>query len=148
MSEEAGTGTPAGTVELVVPARPESLALVRLALGAVAGVAEAPADAVADLKLAATEACTNVVQHAYPDRGDGDGHITVRFSLEARTFTVEVCDLGVGFDPERVPDVLTPDGERERGMGIPIIRAVTDTVVIASNGEGTRVVFAKGLVEA
>lgn len=144
MTRRAGTGTN-GTVELVVPARPESLALVRLALGAVAGVGGAPPEVVADLKLAVTEACTNVVQHAYPGGADGDGCITIRFSLGLDVFAIEVRDRGVGFDPERIPFVLAPDGERDRGMGLPIVRAVTDALEIASDGAGSRLLFTRSL---
>ena len=65
--------TPRG-LELVLPARAENVAVVRHAL---AGMAEAlgmdPAQ-IADLKTVVTEACMNVVVHAYEEeRGPARG---------------------------------------------------------------------------
>ena len=95
-----------------------------------------------DLKLAVTEACTNSIQHAYPD-GTGAEDIVVRVSVGPGSVTVEVADDGIGFDPDGVAFVLTPDGERERGMGLPIIRTVMDTLVIHAKERGSRLVFSK-----
>jgi len=71
------TSTPGRTLELTLDARPQNLALIRLALAGVAANAGAPREVVSDLKLAVTEACTNVIQHAYG--GDASaGEIVVR----------------------------------------------------------------------
>ena len=56
------------TVRLRVPARPEYIALARLALSGLADIASLPDEQVADLKLALTEAVSNSVRHAYGGR--------------------------------------------------------------------------------
>src|SRR3954468_7868233 len=62
-------------LELTLPARPENVAVARHAIGGFADVLEVPDQTLADVKLAVTEACTNVVVHAYPN---GEGPMVLR----------------------------------------------------------------------
>ena len=89
------------TVELRLDARAENLALARLALAGVAANAGASREVVSDLKLAVTEACTNVIQHAYPDGENGE--IVVRYTVAEGELAIEVEDTGVGFEPAAQP---------------------------------------------
>jgi serine/threonine-protein kinase RsbW len=130
-----------GTIVLRMAPRAENLALARLALsgiGAVAGAAEAD---VADLKLAVTEACTNAILHAYADGGAGE--LVVRYRVDGGTVEVEVEDDGSGFDPD---DPISEESERDgQGMGLMIIRSLTDSIGIESDESGSRISFAKQL---
>lgn len=132
-----------GKVELTLPASVENLSLARLAIGAVAALGGAPPGVAADLKLAVTEACTNSVQHAYPEGVEGDQRVTVSVSLEPGLLTVDVTDEGVGFDPDDVSLVIFDGEQQEHGMGLPIIRALTDTLDVYNLEPGTRLVFSK-----
>ncbi|HEY5059103.1 MAG TPA: ATP-binding protein [Gaiellaceae bacterium] len=133
------------SVELRIAARPENVALARLALTGVAAVAQASAADVADLKLAVSEVCTNAVQHAYPAGGAIDEWIVVRYSVGDGALTVEVEDTGVGFDPANVQSASQRPTDAEGGMGLSILRAVTDELEIDSGTSGSRVVFSKRL---
>ena len=98
---------------------------------------------VADLKLALTEACSNSVRHAYEE--GRDGIVEVSYRLAEDRIVVEVTDDGAGFDAavlERAQQELD-----EGGLGIAIIRAVTDELDIGPNpnGGGSRLRFAKYL---
>ena len=138
------TGSPGalrGTVVLTLDARPENLALTRLALAGVATNAGAPREVVSDLKLAVTEACTNVIQHAY-GVGDGFGTIVVRYSSEPGMISIEVEDSGSGFEPGAPPDGSERNGSGN-GMGLMIIRVLTDELDIASTEAGTRLRLVK-----
>jgi serine/threonine-protein kinase RsbW len=130
------------SVRLTIPARPEYITLGRLALTAIAGVRPVSDEALHDLKLALTEACTNSVKHAYDD--EGRGSVDIVYELEPDRLAVEVGDAGTGFDPQ---DTEAGDGELEEGgLGIAIIRAVTDEVEIAEReGGGSRLRFVKFL---
>src|SRR5215218_9311488 len=75
-------------IRLTLPARRENVAVVRHVLGALAEAL--------DLRLAVTEACTNVVRHAYGARG-GDIDVVVRPS--GRALEVIVTDAGRGMGP-------------------------------------------------
>jgi anti-sigma regulatory factor (Ser/Thr protein kinase) len=52
-------------VVLTMPARAEGVGVVRQALAGMADALDFEASTLADMKMAVTEACTNVVVHAY-----------------------------------------------------------------------------------
>ena len=97
-------------------------------------------DEVADIKTAVSEAVTNAIVHAYPDRL---GKITMRLRLfEDNTLEIQVKDSGVG-----IPDVVqartplyTTGGEERSGMGFTIMESFMDSLTVRSQeGRGTRV---------
>jgi serine/threonine-protein kinase RsbW len=134
MSEEGRS------VRLTIPARPEYITLGRLALTAIAGVRPLSDETLHDLKLALTEACTNSVKHAY---GDGIGSVDITYELHGDRLTVEVGDSGTGFEP-RSRRTNGEDELEEGGLGIAIIRALTDEVEIGEReGGGSRLRFVK-----
>lgn len=121
-------------LELVVPAVAENIPLVRHAVAGFLeghGVAGEP---VADMLLAVTEACTNVVQHAYRD-GEGAGdQIEVGAERSDGLVTITVRDHGGGFAPRIDSPGL--------GLGLPVIAALTETVEIRpAPPSGTEVVM-------
>lgn len=107
-------------VRLIVPSAADDVMLVRQLL---AGVAEATAlgeAALNDVSTAVTEACNNVVIHAYP--GGTSGEMTVDVGVDSG-LTVTVADAGRGIGP--VPGVRTTgDG----GLGIPVMLALANVV--------------------
>lgn len=130
------------SVRLTIPARPEYITLGRLALTAIAGLRPLSDETLHDLKLALTEACTNSVKHAYD--GEGAGSVDIVYELHGDRLAVEVGDAGAGFDPGTT--TAGADKLEEGGLGIAIIRAVTDEVEIAEReGGGSRLRFVKRL---
>jgi serine/threonine-protein kinase RsbW len=131
-------------VRLRLPARPEYIALGRLALTGLAEARTLEPDTIADLKLALTEAVSNSVRHAYGT--DGDGQVEIRYELGADRVTIEVVDDGNGFDPDETPSF---DGDElsEGGLGIAIIRTIADELEIESRPgrRGSRLRFVKRL---
>src|SRR3954467_14835306 len=81
-------------VKLTLPARPENVSVIRHVLGAFAESLRLPDDLVEDLRLAVTEACTNVVRHAYPV--DQTGAVEVSIQPQAEHVSVTVSDRGRG----------------------------------------------------
>jgi anti-sigma regulatory factor (Ser/Thr protein kinase) len=118
-----------GPIELSVPARPENIGVVRHVLGALGSCLRLDAELVEDLRLAVTEACTNVVRHAYAhDRG----MIEVEITPEPELLRVVVADRGRGIGPS--PDTRGP------GLGLPLIAAIADSLEIEqAPGAGSRV---------
>ncbi len=129
-------------VELEIPARAEFVALARLVVSAIAASDSTLADErIDDLKLAVSEACTNAIEaHGAIDT---DERVLVRCSADGGTVEVSIQDRGGGFDPAQLPDhppVTDPDRLKfERGLGIPLIRALVDEVEFTSSGSGTAV---------
>ena len=130
-------------MRLTIPAKAEYITLVRLALSGLSQLRPLSEETLGDLKLAVTEACSNSVRHAYEE--GRDGIVEVSYRLAGDRIEVEVTDDGAGFDPsvlERAEQELD-----EGGLGIAIIRAVTDELDIGPNpnGGGSRLRFAKYL---
>lgn len=123
---------PENSLILTLPARAENVAVVRHAL---AGVAESlgMADSkVADLKTVVTEACMNVVVHAYQDEELGLLEVTAQPDEDA--LEVVVRDFGSGIRPQ-----LDLDGESLR-LGLPLIAALSDRFEIRGGaGVGTEI---------
>lgn len=105
-------------MRLTLPARPENVAVIRHVLGAFAEALLLPADLVEDMRLAVTEACTNVVRHAYHDADPGPIDVVIRPNGER--LDLIVSDQGQGLGPS--PDVSGP------GLGLPLIAALADSV--------------------
>lgn len=135
----ATVGSP--TVRLTIPAKPEYITLVRLALSGLSRSRPLSDEELGDLKLAVTEACTNSVRHGY--REDGEGTVEVVYELQPDRVVVEVADDGPGFDA--AGDRPTAENLAEGGLGIAIIKAVSDEFESGtrSNGRGSRLRFVK-----
>lgn len=118
-------------LQIRLPARPANVAVVR---HAVAGLAEQMGmnePSIGDLKTVVTEACMNVVVHAY---GDGDGPLEVEAFSEDDGLTVCVRDFGDGIRPR--PDVERPSLR----IGLTLIAALSSSFEIAGGlGRGTEV---------
>jgi anti-sigma regulatory factor (Ser/Thr protein kinase) len=84
-------------LEMSLPANAENVAVVRHALAGLAESIGMDEPGIADLKTVVTEACMNVVVHAYPE-GHG-GPLEVEAVPEPGGLTVAVRDHGTGIRP-------------------------------------------------
>ncbi len=126
---------PAPTVHLELESRPESVAMVRAMLAGAAELLELGPELLADLKTAVSEACNNVVMHAY---GDGVGPMIVDFVASTSAAEVTVRDYGDGIH-------AAPPDESRIGVGIPVINALAaraEFLTSAAQGTEVRMVFA------
>ena len=140
--EQRSGGVGDHAVRLTIPAKPEYITLCRLALTGLVSLRPLSEEALADLKLALTEACSNSVRHAY---SGADGMVEILYELHPHRLVIEVADSGVGFAPA---EAQLDDAElTEGGLGIAIIRAVADDVEIGERepGRGSRLRFVKHL---
>src|ERR1700733_6170808 len=102
-------------------------------------------DTRADIALALSEACANVVQHA----GPGEEY-EVQVSARDRRCAIEVVNAGSG-NGESAPGGFAVTDEpvaitAEHGRGLKIIEAVVDNLQLTGNGrQGTTVHFEKTL---
>jgi serine/threonine-protein kinase RsbW len=119
-------------VRLTLPARPENVAVIRHMLGAFGEALRLRPDLVEDMRLAITEACTNVVRHAYEDPAQGTIDVVIRPNDDR--LEVIVSDQGAGMGPSS--DVAGP------GLGLPMIAALADDVEISSGqNRGSRLMM-------
>jgi serine/threonine-protein kinase RsbW len=124
------SGATPSPVRLSLPAKARNIAVVRRALEAIADELSLPRRLVEDMRLAVTEACTNVVRHAYSGtEADDASALRVELLPHARGMQVIVEDKGRGMGP-------TPDS-RGPGLGLPLIAALTSNCEV-SHGAGHR----------
>ncbi|MEB3198512.1 MAG: ATP-binding protein [Candidatus Sericytochromatia bacterium] len=104
-------------------------------------------DQIDEVKHALIEACINAFEHSTSQ----DGHVYIRFVLEADEVRVVIQDHGRGFQPNAVPH---PDlqqklsgTENKRGWGLMLMQALMDEVAIESGPEGTRITMTKKRIE-
>jgi serine/threonine-protein kinase RsbW len=116
-------------LELRAPSHPRSVTETRKRVAQYAEARGANRD---DVELAVGEAVANAVIHAFGGRDDGA--ITVRAEIDGPDrLVVEISDFGFG-------TTATARSPRA-GLGLPIIRALSDSVEIHTENRGTRLVL-------
>jgi anti-sigma regulatory factor (Ser/Thr protein kinase) len=117
-----------------LPARAENVAVIRHACGGLADVLDLSDPLLSDIKLAVTEACTNVVVHAYPE---GSGDMDVSVSLVDHHLEIVVADDGAGILPRADSPGL--------GLGLPLIATLATSLELSSDERTeVRISFALG----
>lgn len=127
----SATAARAGGIQMKLAARAENVSLVRHALAGAAESLGMSEDVLADLKTVVTEACMNVVAHAY---GDEIGPLEVHAWPEDDELVVVVRDFGSGIRPR-------PDADHSSlRLGMSLIAAMTSGFEIAGgSGRGTTI---------
>jgi serine/threonine-protein kinase RsbW len=121
----------APAVRLRMPALPDAVGVARQALTGVCEALGFDARATGDVRLAVSEACTNVVTHAYRD-AHATGELEVAVLVSGQELTVVVRDRGSGITPRVDSSGL--------GLGLPLIAALTHRAEIGDqDGGGTEV---------
>lgn len=115
-----------------LPAVAASAAVIRQAIGGIGEDLGLAADAVDDIKLAVSEACANVVVHAYPDRS---GSLEVDFRPGDRTLVVGIHDDGIGLSPHRPGEVAEP-ASSGLGLGLELMATLTREMSIGARPSG------------
>ena len=124
-NEEIGSLDP---ISLVLPSSAEYVMLARLVAGQVGRLAGFEPEDIYDLKLAVTEAVTNVIRHAAVDSYE------VEYRVLPRAVEITVTDAGGGFQVAE----LTGEPDEHGGFGLTVIRNLVDELVLDSRGDGTR----------
>lgn len=125
---------------LVIDSRLEAVAQARDWLAERASQAGFPPSMINDLKLAFTEAATNVVRHAY---GGQPGHeIILSLATDDEALTLTIRDFGRQFDTDRYqePNLSEP---QEGGYGVFLMHNLMDEVRYDTPEEGTTLTLVK-----
>ena len=126
-------------VRLYLAGRPENVVLVREMLTGVAHSIELGGVELSDIRTAATEACSNVVLHAY---GDGEGPLEVEVRLAPSALEVVVRDRGrgmgraIGIGPRSDAGDGTGTAGTSAGIGLPVIQALAHRVELRDVPDG------------
>jgi anti-sigma regulatory factor (Ser/Thr protein kinase) len=123
-------------VRLILTNQSENVLLVREMLSGVAETIGLENSDLYDIRTAVTEACNNVVLHAYEGR---EGPLEVELRASLAEVEVVVRDHGVGIRPR-----IRPVSDAALGIGLPLIQALVHSVEFSETpGGGTdvRMVF-------
>ena len=131
-------------IKLEFPAKSVNESFARAAVAAFASQLDPTLGEIGDIKTAVSEAVTNAVVHAYPEKL-GMVMLRVRILPDVR-LEIVVKDHGVGIpDVEKAKTPLyTTGGEERSGMGFTIMESFMDTVKVKSApGKGTTVTMCR-----
>lgn len=129
---------------LVVPARYQSIPMVTGFVGEAATAAGLDEKGRFHCQMAADEACTNVIEHAYG--GEGHGQIEITCSIEPGVCQIEIVDHGVPFDPASIPAPTAPpslDDLEPGGIGLHLMRQMMSEVRFEFTEHGNRLIMVK-----
>jgi serine/threonine-protein kinase RsbW len=128
--------------EIEIPPTFEHLAMVRSVLStALEAEPVLKEERLQDLRLAVSEATTNAIEAH--NRAGTEAAVGIRITVADKRVTVRVTDHGGGFDPSKLkkhPPVTDPERlEYERGLGVTLMRRLTDDCTITPTKVGTTV---------
>jgi serine/threonine-protein kinase RsbW len=119
-------------LQMVLPAQAENVTVIRHALAGLAEEIGMDEPGLADLKTIVTEACMNVVVHAYEGR---PGPLQVEALPDAEGLTVVVRDEGIGIRPK-----AGGDGRDSLRLGLSLIAALSASFSISGGlNQGTEI---------
>lgn len=123
-------------IEMIIPSKPDYLGAIRLTVSGIANRMGYSYDEIEDIKVAVTEACTNVVHHAYEK--NEKGKIKINFAVYSDRLKIFVIDEGKSFDKKAVSKKIgpvSPDAAvetlNEGGLGLFLIETLMDKVEIS-----------------
>jgi serine/threonine-protein kinase RsbW len=120
----------ATALRLTLPATAENVMVVRQAAAGLGEALGLPGSRIADLKTVVTEACNNVVLHAYDEV---PGPMWVTAEPGAGELEIQIADKGHGFRPRPI------EADSSLGLGLPLIVALSDSFEISGGaGKGSR----------
>lgn len=125
-------------LRLTVSNQPENVVLVREMLSGLADTIGLDGNDLNDIRTAVTEACNNVVIHAYEGT---EGPLQVEIFVSTTAIEVVVRDHGTGIKPR----IRSAEEESALGIGLSIIQSLAPRVEfndLAGNGTEVRMEFA------
>lgn len=140
-------------IEMKFPSKADYVGVARLSISGIASRMGFSYEAIEDLKIAVSEAITNVVSHAYKGEEDANGEVTLGCGVYKNRLEVMVADRGGSFNLNDIKDDIGPydnmepiENLREGGFGLFLIDALMDKLEI-NNEYGVMVLMTKYLEE-
>lgn len=134
----------ANYIKLEFPSKSVNEAFARMSAAAFAAQLDPTMEELGDIKTAVSEAVTNCIVHAYPEK---IGKVSMRMRiLTGCTLEISVRDWGCGIEDvdKAMEPLFTTGGEDRSGMGFTIMSGFTDKLRVRSvPGKGTTVTMLK-----
>jgi anti-anti-sigma factor len=136
------------TFHLEIPADENNLSEVRDFIAEICDRAGFSKSETNNTKLAVDEACTNIIKHAYKDKG---GDIRIDVQAEPAKVEINIFDRGDPFDWSKVqePDLdLYVEIGKKGGLGIYLMNRLMDSLSYSAAPGGNRLYMAKSSTAA
>ena len=129
-----------GEIELSIPVLVDYVQLVRAVVGSLAATnSELSTARIADLRLVVSEALTHAIRAQ--EKNSISERLSVLCKLTDSAIEVEVRDNATGFDVDLIRDLPPTESperlQHERGLGLSIMREMSDGLEIKSGPDGT-----------
>lgn len=124
-------------LQLTLPRDARYVGVLRRVAESLLSGLDVPQQSVDDVAVALSEACGNVIRHA-----SGTSEYGVQLSVASDHCSIEVCDLGPGFDPDDLdgmPSELDDVPGAEQGRGFPLLKALMDDLEFVRTNDTTTV---------
>ena len=132
------------SMKLEIESRSVNEAFARAAVSAFAAQADPNVEEISDIKTAVSEAVTNCIVHAYPNRV---GKIYIWAGIyENSLFKVKIKDKGCGIEniKQAMEPLFTTLGGERAGLGFAVMESFCDNIKVRSKaGKGTVVTLEK-----
>lgn len=120
-------------MSMTVKALSENESFVRSSVAAFCLPINPTLDEITEIKTAVSEAVTNCIVHAYPDKV---GDIVIKVKLTDNSVIISVTDYGIGIDnlEKAIEPFFTTKADEERsGMGFTVIESFMDSFKLKRN---------------
>ncbi|MEK9657499.1 MAG: ATP-binding protein [bacterium] len=128
-----------------IPSTAEYVAVIRLTVAGIASKLNFDIESIEDIKIAVSEACNNVIQHAYTQKNINTSRIKLEIETENNEFRIQIKDKGIGFNPNKIKSSNAENDEKlGLGLGIAFMKSLMDEASIESSpGNGTTITLLK-----
>lgn len=113
----------------------ENEAFARNTVAAFCVALDPTVDQINDIKTAVSEAVTNCIVHAYPDKSQ-KGKITITTTISDNSVHIVISDTGIGIedvDSAMQPFFTTKPEQERSGMGFTVMESFTDSLTVEQN---------------
>ncbi|MDO5061610.1 MAG: ATP-binding protein [Peptostreptococcaceae bacterium] len=125
-------------IRMTVPTDSSNISVVRMTASSIANRVGFNIEEIDDVKIAVSEACTNVIKHSKVSNFD------LFFAQGSNFMEIEIQDRGIGYDFSSLKDPELNDQRESGGLGIYIIKMLMDEVIIDSElNKGTTIYMRK-----
>lgn len=129
-------------IKMTVPTDSANISVVRMTASSIANTIGFNIEEIDDVKIAISEACTNVIKHSKVP------FFNLLFNHGNNFIEIEIQDQGIGCDLSALKEPQL-EGERDSsGLGIFIIKMLMDEVVIDSQKDKGTVIYMKKHIES
>lgn len=128
-------------IKMTVPTDSSNISVVRMTASSIANTIGFNIEEIDDVKIAISEACTNVIKHSKVPYFD------LLFNHGKNYIEIEIQDRGVGCDLSALKEPSLEGDRDSSGLGLFIIKMLMDEVIINSQKDMGTCIYMKKQIE-